>query len=64
MLHCVAEVNLPLVLDIANWSPFNFDKYTLFNLGPAVIQNYQEATLTIFMNSNISLILESCCFFV
>lgn len=59
-----AEVNLPLGLDMANWSPFNFDKYSLFNLGPVVIQNYQEAILAIFMNSNISLILKSCFSFV
>lgn len=59
-----AGVNLPPGPDMANWSPFNFDKYSLFNLGPAVIQNYQEATLAIFMNPNISLILKSCCSFV
>ena len=59
-----AEASLPLGPDTANWSPFNFDKYSLFNLGPAVIQNYQEATLAIFMNPNISLILKSCCSFV
>lgn len=58
------KVNLPLGPDMANWSPFNFDKYSLFNLGPAVIQNYQEATLAIFMNPHISLILKSCCSFV
>lgn len=59
-----AEVNLPLGSDMVNWSPFNFDKYSLFNLRPAVIQNYQEATLAIFMNPNISLITKSCCSFV
>lgn len=50
--------------DMAIWSTFNFDKYSLFNLVPAVIQKYQEATWALFMNPNISLILKSCCFFV
>lgn len=68
VLHCVVccrlKSNLPLGSDVVNWSPFSFDKYSFFNLGPAVIQNYQEATLTIFMNPNISLIAKPCCSFV
>lgn len=71
VLHCVSAegcvcrgLNLPLGPDPANWGPFNFDKYSLFNLGPAVIQKHQEATLAIFMKPNISLILKSCCSFV
>lgn len=66
VLHCVpaeGEANLPPGSDTANWSPFNFDKYSFFNLGPAVIQNYQEATWAVFMNPDISLILKSCCSF-
>lgn len=59
-----AGVNLPLGLDMVNLSPFNFDKYSLFNLEPVVTQNYQEATWAIFMNSNSSLIFRSCFPFV
>ena len=61
---CRRGLNLPLVPDTTNRSPFNFDKYSPFNLGPGLIQNHQEATLAIFMNPNISLILKSCCSFV
>lgn len=66
MSHCVSAAarsksSSSLGPDMANCSLFNFDKYRLFNLGPAVIQNYQEATRAKFMNPNISLVLKSCC---